>query len=99
MDETEIAGRLASIEGRCKSNSHRLDTVEKNQEAIHQLATSVAVMATQMKATGDKLESLCDDVKGLKEEPGKKWQVVVKSVLSALAAAAIGFILGNLGIA
>ena len=45
MEETEIVGRLSAIEQRCKSNSHRLEALEKQTEAVNTLATSVAVMA------------------------------------------------------
>lgn len=78
MDETEIAGRLSAVEQRSKSNSHRLDTVEKNTEAVNHLATSVAVMAERMEITGDKVDGLCSDVQDLKAEPGKRWKFVVE---------------------
>ena len=45
MEDTEIVGRLSAVEQRSKSNSHRLDALEKQTEAVNRLATSVAVMA------------------------------------------------------
>jgi hypothetical protein len=98
MDETEIAGRLASVESRCKSNSHRLDGLEKNTEALNHLATSVAVMAEKMEATGDKVDGLCNDVKDLKAEPGKKWKFVIEKSIYIAVSAVIGFILAKFGL-
>lgn len=47
--EYEFAERLAEVEQRSKSNTHRIESVEKSQEALNQIATSVAVMAEQQK--------------------------------------------------
>lgn len=98
MEETEIAGRLAAVEQRCKSNSHRLDGLEKNTEAVNQLATSVAVMAEKMESTGDKVDGLCNDVKDLKAEPGKKWKFVVEKAIYIAVSAVMGFILAKFGL-
>lgn len=98
MDETEIAGRLASVESRCKSNSHRLDGLEKNTEALNHLATSVAVMAEKMEATGDKVDGLCSDVQDLKAEPGKRWKFVVEKAVYIAVSAVMGYILAKFGL-
>ena len=98
MEETEIAGRLSAVEQRSKSNSHRLDTLEKQTEAINKLATSVAVMTERVEITGDKVDSLCTDVQELKSEPGKRWKSVVEKVIYIVVAAVIGFILARLGL-
>ena len=90
MDETEIAGRLSAVEQRSKSNSHRLDAVEKNTEAVNHLATSVAVMAERMEITGDKVDGLCSDVQDLKAEPEKAVYIAVSAVM--------GYILAKFGL-
>lgn len=98
MDETEIAGRLSAVEQRSKSNSHRLDAVEKNTEAVNHLATSVAVMAERMEITGDKVDSLCSDVQDLKAEPGKRWKFVVEKAVYIAVSAVMGYILAKFGL-
>ena len=47
MDAME--SRLTALEQRCKSNGHRLEQVERQQEAIHSLAASLQVMAAEQK--------------------------------------------------
>lgn len=98
MEETEIAGRLSAVEQRSKSNSHRLDELKKQTEAVNALATSVAVMAERVEATGEKVDSLCSDVQELKSEPGKRWKSVVERVIYIVVAAVVGFILARLGL-
>lgn len=98
MDETEIAGRLSAVEQRSKSNSHRLDTVEKNTDAVNHLATSVAVMAERMEITGDKVDGLCSDVQDLKAEPGKRWKFVVEKAVYIAVSAVMGYILAKFGL-
>lgn len=98
MDETEIAGRLSAVEQLSKSNSHRLDAVEKNTEAVNHLATSVAVMAERMEITGDKVDGLCSDVQDLKAEPGKRWKFVVEKAVYIAVSAVMGYILAKFGL-
>lgn len=98
MDETEISGRLSAVEQRSKSNSHRLDAVEKNTEAVNHLATSVAVMAERMEVTGAKVDGLCSDVQDLKAEPGKRWKFVVEKAVYIAVSAVMGYILARLGL-
>lgn len=98
MEETEIAGRLSAVEQRSKSNSHRLEALEKQTEAVNTLATSVAVMAEKVEVTGEKVDGLCTDVQELKFEPGKRWKSVVERVIYIVVAAVVGFILARLGL-
>ena len=98
MEEAEYAGRLAAVEQRSKSNTHRLDTLEKQTEAVNTLATSVAVMAERVETTGDKVDSLCNDVQDLKSEPGKRWKFVVEKAIYIAVSAVMGFIIARLGL-
>lgn len=98
MEDTEIAGLLSAVEQRSKSNSHRLEALEKQTEAVNRLATSVAVMAERVEVTGGKVDSLCADVQELKSEPGKRWKSMVERVIYIVVAAVVGFILARLGL-
>ena len=98
MEEAEITKWISAVEQRGKSNSHRLDALEKQTEALNTLATSVAVMAERVEVTGDKVDSLCADVQELKSEPGKRWKSMVERVIYIVVAAVVGFILARLGL-
>lgn len=98
MEDVEIIGRLSAVEQRSKSNSHRLEALEKQTEAVNHLATSVAVMAEKVESTGEKVDGLCEDVQEIKQKPGKRWETVVGQVISILIAAVLGYVLAQMGL-
>ena len=93
-----IQALVASIDARCKSNTHRIDDLEADNKALHQLATSVEVLATKQETIEANVSEIKDDVKSLKAIPGGKWEVLVKAVLTAIVGALVGFALAHAGI-
>ena len=67
-----MAVKLQEVEIRSKSNMHRIDALEKNQDAINQLATSTAVMAQNISTMGERIDSMSNDIKDLKEIPATR---------------------------
>lgn len=86
------------IQARCKSNSHRIDELEADNRALHQLATSVAVLATKQEAIEENVNEIKADVKSIKALPGSRWEAVVKGLITAILAGLIGFALAKLGL-
>jgi hypothetical protein len=69
--------RLTRVEDRSKSNTHRIESLEKRQDDTEKLVTSVAIIAEKQKGMeGDVKEVKCD-VKKLIEKPAKRWEGVV----------------------
>ena len=97
MDELSIAVKLQEVESRSKSNMHRIDALEKNQDAINQLATSTAVMSQNISTMGDRIDSMSNDIKDLKEIPASRWKFVVEKSIYVLVAGIIGFALSKFG--
>ena len=93
-----IQAKIAEIESRSKSNTHRIDDLEADNKALHQLATSVEALATQQEAIEANVSEIKDDVKSLKAIPGGKWEALVKAVLTAIVGALVGFALAHAGI-
>lgn len=98
MGDAEMAAALAAVEQRSKSNSHRLDALEKQTQAVSELATSVAVMAEKVENTGNKVDGLCTDVQELKAKPGKRWEQIVTTALTVIVSAVIGYFLARIGL-
>lgn len=96
--EDGIQALVASIEARCKSNTHRIDDLEADNKALHQLATSVEVLATKQEAIEANVSEIKDDVKSLKAIPGGKWEALVKTILTALAGGLVAYALFRLGL-
>ena len=93
-----IQAKIAEIEARSKSNKHRIDDLEADNKALHQLATSVEVLATKQEAIEANVSEIKDDVKSLKAIPGGKWEALVKTILTALAGGLVAYALFRLGL-
>lgn len=91
MNDTELVERLADVENRSKSNTHRLDRLESTTEAIHSIATSVEVMASEQRHQGLKLDEVVEDVKKINTEPADRWNSIVKTVLGAIVGAIVAY--------
>ncbi len=96
--EDGIREKIAEIEARSKSNTHRIDDLEADNKALHQLATSVEVLATKQEAIEANVSEIKDDVKSLKAIPGGKWEALVKTILTALAGGLVAYALFRLGL-
>ena len=92
-----MAVKLQEVESRSKSNMHRIDALEKNQDAINQLATSTAVMAQNISTMGDRIDSMSNDIKDLKEIPASRWKFVVEKAIYVVVAGIVGFALSKFG--
>lgn len=93
-----IQAKIAEIEARSKSNTHRIDDLEEDNRALHQLATSVEVLATKQETIEANISEIKDDVKSLKAIPGGKWEALVKTILTALAGGLVAYALFRLGL-
>ena len=93
-----IQAQIASVEARCKSNTHRIDELEADNKALHQLATSVEVLATKQETIEENVNEIKADVKSLKALPAGRWEAVVKGLVTALIAGLVGFTLARLGL-
>lgn len=98
MDEVEIERRLTKVEDREKSNSHRLDEVEKRQEDITELVQSVATIAQKQNDMDSDVREIKTDVKALMAKPAKRWDTVVEKALLALVGALVAFALARFGL-
>ena len=98
MDEVEIAAALERVDQRCKSNTHRLEEVEKRQDNLDKLASSVAALATKQEDMDGDVKEIKADVKALNAKPGKRWESIVDKAIWAVLAAMIAFVLARIGL-
>lgn len=96
--EVKIEHRLTEVEERAKANSHRLDEVEKRQDNLDELVSTVKVLAVREENVEKDVKEIKGDVKNLSDKPGKRWDNLVDKIVWAVAAALIAFILGKMGI-
>ena len=73
MDLESVALKLQETTDRSTRNEGRIKKLEAESSVLHQLATSVAVMAEQMKTMNENVLTLTSEVGELREKPGKRW--------------------------
>lgn len=90
--------RLTAVEERSKSNTKRIDEMEKRQNDLDELVSTVKVLAVREEAIENDVKEMKSDVKSMTEKPGKMWEKVVEKVILTLIAAALGFLLAQIGL-
>jgi hypothetical protein len=98
MEIETVALKLQETTDRSIRNEGRIKKLESENSVLHELATSVAVMAEQMKTMNGNVTTLANDVEDLKGKPGKRWEDIVSKVIWAVLAALIAFLLGKFGL-
>lgn len=98
MDEAMMEKRLTVVEQRCKSNGHRIDKIEEQQEALNKLATSVALMTQEQKDIKEDILEVKKDVKSLASLPAKRWNDIVEKIVWLVIGGAVAAMLVQAGI-
>ena len=96
--DMEHERRLTEVEERSKSNSHRLDDVEKRQDNLDELVSTVKVLAVREENVESDVKEIKVDVKSLTDKPGKRWDGLIDKIIMAITAAIVGFFLAKLGL-
>lgn len=84
-----MAVKVAEVEQRSKSNTHRLDKIEERQDNLDRLVSSVAALANEQEHIKDDVTEIKTDVKSLTEKPAKRWDAVVGAIITGI----VGFII------
>ena len=93
-----IQAQIASLDARCKSNTHRINDLEADNKALHQLATSVEVLATKQETIEENVNEIKTDVKSLKALPGSRREGLIKTAVTTIVAALVGYALALAGL-
>lgn len=95
--DREDGERLTRVEDRAKSNTHRIEKLEKSTEAINKLATSMEVMATKQNEVAENVGKLTDKVTEIEHRPAKRWDSIINAILTTITGAILLYILARLG--
>lgn len=93
LEFKEIIERLSSGESSIKSAHHRIDDVEKKQDNLAELVSSVKIVADRQARVEDDVVEIKTDVKELKEKPIKRYDTVITAILTGLATGIVGYLL------
>ena len=90
--------RLSKVEERAKSNSHRIEEVERRQDNLDKLAGAVSALVVKEENVENDVKEIKTVVKSLEGKSGQRWDNLVDKIIWAIAAAAIAFLLSKIGL-
>ena len=90
MTNDEIIKAIAENTQRSKSNSHRIESLERSSELLHQMVTALEVLATQQKSVAEQVDKIDAKVTRLEHSPLKRMYTVLGYIVAALCSAAAG---------
>ena len=96
--DIEHEKRLTEVETRSKSNSHRIDDLEKRQDNLDELVGTVKVLAVREENVEIDVKEIKSDVKSLTNKSGQRWDGLVDKIIMTIIAALVGFALAKLGL-
>lgn len=103
MNETEMEHRLTEVEARAKSNTHRIDKLERVTEEIHTMSTTMIQLVEEVKHTNEtvsslnqKVEKMDSRVDDMERAPGKEWSNAKRTLFNTVVGAIITFLVTGL---
>lgn len=96
--EREFEHRLTAVEDRSKSNQHRLDLMEKRQDDLEELTTTVKVLAVREENVENTVKKIDNKLETLTSKPGQRWEKIVETIITVAVSAFVGFLLAKFGI-
>lgn len=94
--EISVEHRLTEVEERAKSNTKRLDKLEKVTDAIHEMSNTMIHLVEQTKHTNENVEELKDKVDRIEKEPLENAKAIKKTVITCIVTAVVSAIIGAL---
>ena len=85
----EIGQAMVRQEEQIKGLARRMDNLEKLTESVNTLAKSVERLTVQQAQTDTQITTLTGEVNEIKEKPGKRWDLVITALITAVISAGI----------
>lgn len=96
--EVKLEHRLTEIEERSKSNTKRLNDLEKRQDNFDELVGTVKTLVVREERVETDVKEIKSDVKSLTEKPAERWDSLVEKIMTVVVGAVLGFILAQIGL-
>ena len=87
--------RLVAVEQRAVSNTRRIDKLEQDNDALHEMAASVKVLATKMDYVCKSQDELGGRLAIIEDKPAARMEQIVSAVIVALVGICIGYLFGG----
>ena len=82
MNEQEIFERVTSVEQSVKSAHHRIDEVAESGKSIGEILVEMKYMRRD-------LNELLERILVIEKKPGRRYDVIINAIITALIAAAV----------
>ena len=92
----DLAVRLAEVDQRGKSNSHRIDDLEKRADTLQELTTSVKLLAANMGRMASEQMKQGDRLTALEKQPGERWNSMTRTIFTSAVSTLSGMLVGAL---
>ena len=89
--------RLTEVESRSKSNTKRIDEMEKRQDNLDDLVSTVKVLADREKRVEDDVKEIKTSVNEIKEKPAKRLDGIIDKIIYTIVGGIVGYVLIKLG--
>lgn len=96
--DLEHEKRLVKVEDRSQSNTRRIDDLEKRQDNLDDLVSTVKVLAIREENVENDVKEIKNDVKSLTSKSGKMFDSIMEKIILLIVAAVVGFILAKIGL-
>ena len=84
MNEQEIFERMTSVEQSVKSAHHRIDEVVESGKSIGEILVEMKYMRRD-------LNELLERVLVIEKKPGRRYDMIITAIITAVIAAAVSF--------
>lgn len=95
MDIETLAIAQQKTDDRSIRNEGRIKKLEEAHEVLHQLATSVAVMAEKMDTMSKSVSAITAKVEEIENKPAERWDKLISTIIGALAGAFIAWLVSG----
>ncbi len=96
--DAEHVERLVSVEERAKSNSHRIDEMEKRQDKLDDIVSGIKALSVREERVEKDVAEIKKDVKDINAKPSKRKDVWVAAIISALVGILLAYIAKQIGL-
>lgn len=89
----EIWERLTAGEASIKSAHHRIDSLEKIANSMHEISISTSQTVAEIKALREDFKRADERIDKLEEKPIKRYETFVTACLTAICGGVVGYLL------
>lgn len=86
-------GDNSNFEGRLTKVETKVEELEKRQDNLDDLVITVKTLATREENVESDVKEIKTDVKDIISKPAKRWDTIIASIITAIVAGIIGYLL------